>query len=101
MSGSENRFFVRRYDALLARNENAILAALSAGPVVVGICGTDSTFLFYSSGVYNAAECCTEQNHAMLLVGFDHDNKTGLDYWLAQNRRATHHILFFASIIVL
>ncbi len=76
---------MRHYQALPPMDENALLWALSSGPVVVGICGTDLTFLFYAEGVYNAAECCTNQNHAMLVVGYGHDNATGLDFWLAQN----------------
>lgn len=53
---------------------------LRNGPVAIGICGTDSNFINYRKGIFGMHEsvgvdghsnlfCCTEQNHAMLLVG--------------------------------
>ena len=56
------------------------------GPVAVGLCATDKSFMFYAHGVYNAEDCCTAQNHAVLIVGYGHDEATNLDYWIALNR---------------
>jgi C1A family cysteine protease len=28
------------------------------------------TFMFYSRGIYNAENCCSIQNHAVLIVGY-------------------------------
>jgi hypothetical protein len=42
--------------------------------------------MMYASGVFDVDTCCVEQNHALTLVGYGHDETTGLDYWLAQNR---------------
>jgi hypothetical protein len=52
----------------------------------LGVCGTDPYFMMYASGVFDVDTCCVEQNHALTLVGYGHDETTGLDYWLAQNR---------------
>ena len=62
---------------------------LKLGPVSVGVCGTDSSFLFYTSGIFNVKTCCSTQNHAMLLVGYDVDNTTGIEYFIALNSWGT------------
>ena len=36
---------------------------VATAPVSIGICGTDFSFMFYGGGVYDAADCCTVQNH--------------------------------------
>ena len=55
-------------------------------PTTSGVCGTDPRFMLYSTGVFDLDACCTDQNHAITLVGYGYDAATGLDYWLAQNR---------------
>jgi hypothetical protein len=70
---------------LPSKKESAILRALKRGPVTVGICGADKTFLFYTGGIFKYDECCSIQNHAMLIIGYGEDEKTGLQYWIAQN----------------
>lgn len=58
------------------------------------MCGTDSFFLFYSSGIFDRTDCCTTQNHAMLIVGYGHEDlivdsdtgeTSGGDYWVILN----------------
>ena len=49
------------------------------------ICGTERSFLYYRSGLFDLGTCCKTQNHAVVLVGFGHDEQTGRDYWIAQN----------------
>lgn len=61
------------------------MQALAFGPVSVGVCGTDAAFLYYSSGIFDDPDCCTTQNHAMLVIGYDTDEETGYDYWIVQN----------------
>lgn len=39
---------------------------VAAGPVSIGICGTDFSFMFYAGGVFDYAECCTVQNHGAM-----------------------------------
>ena len=46
----------------------------------------DPAFLYYSHGILDYRNCCTVLNHALLLVGYGTDGRTGLDYWIAMNR---------------
>jgi hypothetical protein len=62
---------------------------VATGPVSIGICGTDFSFMFYAGGVYDQLDCCTVQNHAMIIVGYGYDEDTELDYWLLQNSWGT------------
>lgn len=70
-------------------DQAALERALSVSPVAVGVCGTDQGFIFYEGGIFDARDCCTTQNHALLLVGFGYDSKLKLDYWQAQNSWGT------------
>lgn len=39
---------------------------------------------FYKGGIYNPKKCKeTKLNHAVLLVGYGHDDETNEDYWIA------------------
>lgn len=52
-------------------SELSLLSALTfIGPIATGICGTDKSFMYYQSGVFTNTRCCTEQNHAILVVGY-------------------------------
>lgn len=84
-SSYDSRYYITRVHKLVAHSEVVIREALKDGPVSVGVCGTDSPFLFYSSGIFDYPDCCDSQNHALLIVGYGHDDGLGLDYWLAQN----------------
>lgn len=83
---SDNRYYIDSYQFLPPSNENFLLRSLLSGPVSIGVCGSDATFLYYSKGIYSYEYCCTDQNHAMLLVGYGTDKESGVDYWIAQNR---------------
>ncbi|ENN74854.1 hypothetical protein HUJ04_003094 [Dendroctonus ponderosae] len=59
---------------------------------VVGFLGPTSVALeasglaFYSQGIYTSSQCSqTTTNHAVLAVGYDVDEETGLDYWIIKN----------------
>lgn len=100
-SSYDSRYYITRVHKLVAHSEVVIREALKDGPVSVGrsypmtsfalsppyigVCGTDMPFLFYSSGIFDYPDCCDSQNHALLIVGYGHDDSLGLDYWLAQN----------------
>ena len=62
-----------------------IFDAIQIGPVAIGICASDPEFMFYSSGVLDFPGCCTDIDHAVLIVGYGIDQTTSLPYWLIQN----------------
>ena len=69
----------------ISPNEDDLMAALvEHGPVVVDIEADQAVFQFYKSGVISKW-CGAKLDHAVLLVGYGHDNKTGLDYWKLKN----------------
>ncbi|KRX05889.1 hypothetical protein PPERSA_03826 [Pseudocohnilembus persalinus] len=44
----------------------------------------------YKKGVYSPKKCDPEiLNHAVLLVGYGHDEESGLDYWIVKNSWGT------------
>ncbi len=57
------------------------------GPISVAIAVPD-TLMNYKSGVYDDKKGCDGsggQDHAVLVVGYGTDIKSGLDYWLVKN----------------
>ncbi|KAG4076085.1 hypothetical protein HA402_011431 [Bradysia odoriphaga] len=66
------------------------LAVGQIGPVSVGLDATHDKFMFYSDGVYYNTDCDPERiSHAVLAVGYDTDEKTGMDYWIIKNSYGT------------
>jgi len=64
-----------------ATNANRVYNFLKKGPVAVAIDANDD-FMNYSSGIWDA-ECSTEVNHAVTLVGYGVEGKVG--YWIIRN----------------
>merc|ERR1712129_83482 len=61
------------------------------GPVSVSIWASDDDFYFYGSGVYNDPGCnSVDFDHAVVLVGYGTDNKSGLSYWVLKNSWSSH-----------
>lgn len=69
-------------------DEQGILSVVgTAGPVAIAYDCTNG-FQFYHSGVYDGWFCGTKPsqvNHAVLAVGYGHDDRSGKDYWLVKN----------------
>lgn len=60
------------------------------GPIAVGLDGSHDKFMFYSEGVYLNSDCNPERiSHAVVAIGYDTDEKTGLDYWIIKNSYGT------------
>ncbi|CAF1400283.1 unnamed protein product [Didymodactylos carnosus] len=70
-------------------NETALEIALATvGPISVAIDGSQSSFQFYSSGVYDEPACSTTQiDHSFVLVGYDTltNGTVKQDYYIAKN----------------
>jgi len=82
---------IKGYKILRACDEDGIMKALAIQPVAVGVAGQKRSFLFYSGGVYDdeiegGREGGTVVlNHALVVVGYGRDEKTGLPYWRCKN----------------
>ncbi|KAI4872934.1 hypothetical protein NFI96_023620, partial [Prochilodus magdalenae] len=66
-------------------NEQALADALAViGPITVAVDADHASFMFYSSGIYEEANCNPNNlSHAMLLVGYGSEG--GKDYWIIKN----------------
>jgi len=62
-------------------DENALLCAVSMGPVSVAIEADQESFQFYHSGIYADPGCGTSLDHGVLVVGYV--SKQG--YWIVKN----------------
>jgi len=64
------------------QNEQALMDAVNQQPVAIAIEADQQAFQFYTSGVLTA-ECGTNLDHGVLLVGYGTEN--GQDYWKVKN----------------
>jgi C1A family cysteine protease len=71
--------------AVSEKDDSALLAAVTLGPVAVAIEADQSVFQFYHDGVMDSQACGTNLDHGVLAAGFDTDAKSGKDYWLVKN----------------
>ena len=67
-----------------ADNVSQMKAALATQPLAVSIEADQASFQYYTSGVLDSG-CGTYLDHAVLVVGWNHDSASGEDYWLVKN----------------
>jgi len=76
------------YVNVTSGDESALQVASSQRVISVGIDASSFMFQLYSSGVYNDPTCMNGWNqldHGVTVVGYDHDDVSGLDYWIVKN----------------
>jgi len=84
-SGATDSGFV---DVPTGSEEKLKEAVASVGPVSVAIDASHESFQFYSKGVYEDAECSSQDlDHGVLVVGYG--TELGKDYWLVKNSWGT------------
>eukprot|EP00455_Lapot_gusevi_P026317 TRINITY_DN2777_c0_g2_i4.p1 TRINITY_DN2777_c0_g2~~TRINITY_DN2777_c0_g2_i4.p1 ORF type:complete len:361 (+),score=162.62 TRINITY_DN2777_c0_g2_i4:53-1084(+) len=74
------------YKNVTSGDEDALKVASSQNVVSVGIDASSIWFQFYSSGVYNQADCKNaydQLDHGVTVVGYG--NLNGADYWIVKN----------------
>ncbi len=90
---------IKSFLAVRPCDDRVLMQAVARGPVVVAIDAYCPEFMNYQSGVltFSCAQpldgldevtdsmCEREVNHAVALVGYGTDERTGLDFWLVKN----------------
>eukprot|EP01035_Chromulina_nebulosa_P017166 gene17166-22681_t len=84
------RIFIDGFVKIRSIDQNSIKDLLLNGPIATGICGTDQAFLYYQSGIFDYSDCCIDQNHAVLIVGYGYDSTTSQEYFILQNSWGTN-----------
>jgi len=62
-------------------SENGLMGIVARRPVAVAIDGSCEAFVQYRGGIYTQ-NCGNDLNHAVTIVGYGTDEKTGTDYWV-------------------
>ena len=73
------------YNLLDPSDDSYLMSAIQSGPVSVAVEADQDAWQKYDSGVISSDVCGTQLDHGVLVVGYGHDNSTGLDYWLVKN----------------
>ncbi|XP_060887554.1 procathepsin L [Labrus mixtus] len=76
---------IKDYRFIPKGDEQALADAVATiGPITVALDADHSSFLFYSSGIYEEPNCNPNNlSHAVLLVGYGSEG--GKDYWIIKN----------------
>ena len=64
-----------------------LMAAVAISPVSVAIEADTYVFQSYASGIIKSADCGTDLDHGVLLIGYGNDGVN--DYWILKNSWGT------------
>lgn len=68
-------------------NQVDLKEAVSRGPVSIAIEADTQVFQLYKSGILTSADCGTNLDHGVLIVGYGEEN--GIEFWLVKNSWGT------------
>mmetsp|Transcript_131461 Transcript_131461/g.294142 ORF Transcript_131461/g.294142 Transcript_131461/m.294142 type:complete len:409 (-) Transcript_131461:103-1329(-) len=71
------------WDRLPTNKLMPLMERVNHGPVVVSVAANG--WSMYQSGVFGSCAVDAVVNHAVLLIGYGHDQQSGKDYWLIRN----------------
>lgn len=75
-----------QYSTIADGDDESLKAYVAAGfPVVVEFNPATFEFMHYDEGVFQPPVTRNRASHFMVVIGYDTDTTTGLDYWILQN----------------
>ena len=75
------------YVNVSGNNATAMKSALAGRPLAVSIEADRAVFQNYASGIFNSAQCGTNLDHAVIVVGWGTSGST--EYWTVRNSWGT------------
>lgn len=75
---------LRSWGKISSHSEQETIEKLQDGPLSTAICTTKMDWRFVAHGVVRGSSC-DMLTHGVALIGYGHDDESGLDYWIIKN----------------
>jgi len=82
-SGKPTRATISSYTDVAQNSDSSLENAVAVNPTSVAIEADQSSFQFYSGGIYSDASCGVSLDHAVLVVGYNAQGSA--KYWIVKN----------------